>query len=63
MWPKQMKLYQLPQRSWFLISGDKEPYFLDHVDGMFAVCLYKRQLVHIAAWQIVVETEKPERLP
>jgi hypothetical protein len=61
MWPVRKRLYQLPPGSWFLISGEKEPYFLDHIDGMYSVCYHKKQLMHIAAFQEVTETEKPEK--
>jgi hypothetical protein len=58
-----MKLYELPRNSYFTIEDDPQQYvyLFKHVDGMYSVCYYKEELIHIAAWtdvQVVApETE------
>lgn len=47
-----MKLYELPRDSYFSIEDDPQQrvYLFKHVDGMYSVCYYDDELIHIAAW-------------
>ena len=57
-----MKLYELPRQSYFTLVSDihAEPYFFDHVDGMYSYCLNKdKNVVHFAAWTEVYLNNKP----
>jgi len=53
-----MKLYELKRNTKFTLDG--KTYMLDHIDGMYSLCLDKAgNVVHIAAWTEVEEL-KPE---
>lgn len=56
-----MKLYELPSGSWFRISANTEagPFKLDHIDGMYSLCWYKGEIVHIAAAAEVIPANDP----
>jgi len=64
-----MKLYQLPRNSYFTIEDDPQQYvyLFDHIDGMYSVCYYDDELIHIAAWTDVQlvrpQTESPDLTP
>jgi len=47
-----MKLYELPRNTYFSIQDDDRQliYLFDHIDGMYSVCYYGDELIHIAAW-------------
>lgn len=43
-----MKLYEVPQRTWIMVDGEK--IFFDHIDGMYSYCLDEGgNVVHISA--------------
>lgn len=52
-----MKLYELKRNTKFTLDG--RTYMLDHIDGMYSLCLDEAEnVVHIAAWTEVEELQK-----
>jgi len=53
-----MKLYELPNQTYFVLMRDMvadneaiEKFFFDHIDGMYSYCLDEKQnVIHFAAW-------------
>ena len=42
-----MKLYEVPRNSW--IKFDSDLYLFHKIDGMYSVCYYQGQIVHLSA--------------
>ncbi len=66
------KLYDMPRNVWVLPTDTTsappgareisvgEPVLFHHIDGMYSYCHdIHGNVVHLPAWQEVVETEKP----
>lgn len=54
-----MKLYELPNKSYFKLENTDEVYFFDHLDGMYSYCLDKdNNIIHFACWTPIEEVKK-----
>jgi len=51
-----------PKGTWFKFNDEVEtdPILFDHLDGMYSVCWYHDQIVHVNATAEVVIVEKPQ---
>ena len=51
-----MKLYEMTKQTKFKISGYKETFLFDHIDGAYSVCytLPDKEVVHLSASTEVV---------
>ncbi len=60
-WDKQdpIPLYSVPNKSYVQV-GDITLFF-DHIDGMYSYCMNAaNEVVHIAAWTVVVPLKRKE---
>jgi hypothetical protein len=44
-----MKLYEVPRNTLIRIKGTNDVLLFDHIDGMYSVCIYDDQVVHLSA--------------